>query len=153
MLNNATLNWISQNGFDANDVNLPGRYEDTPLILACRRGEASVADELIKAGANIHHRNMDGTTALWACVVSDSFDLADQLLHGGIELNHVNGNGATTLMYACSAGKPDWVKYFLGKGADITIESFDGFNALDLASNIECLRLMKAAKAKHSNNT
>ena len=151
MLSQQTQNWISQNGFDSDDINLPGRYDDTPLILACRRGESIVAEELMQAGANIHHSNMDGTTALWACVVSDSFALADKLLDAGIDLNHVNGNGATTLMYACSAGKAEWVKYFLGKGANISIQSFDGFNALDLASNIECLRLMKSARANTVN--
>lgn len=147
MLSETSAQWINQNGFDSNHINQPGRYQDTPLILACRRGEVAVAKDLIEAGADIHHSNMDGTTALWACVVSDCFDLAEQLLEAGSDVNHTNGNGATTLMYACSAGKSQWVDYFLGKGADISIESLDGFTALELASNVECLRLMKSARA------
>ena len=137
--------WISDNGFDSDNIDSPGKHQDTPLILACRRGETAIAEELIGAGADINHRNMDGTTALWACVVSDSYLTADQLLMAGADINNQNDNGATTLMYASSAGKTDWVNYFLNRGANIQLTSLDDFSALDLASNVDCLRLLKAA--------
>lgn len=146
MLSDATRTWICDNNFNPDDIDQAGKHDDTPLILACRRGAADIALELIKAGAAINHRNMDGTTALWACVVSDSFDLADALLAAGADIDNQNDNGATTLMYASSAGKTPWVKYFLQQGADTSLRSLDEFSALDLASNIECLRLLKATR-------
>ena len=142
----STLQWIEANGFNPADINAPGNHHDTPLILACRRGERAIAEELMAAGADINHRNMDGTTALWACVVSDSVQLARLLLDRGADIDHQNDNGATTLMYAASAGKTGWVEFFLENGADIRLQSLDDFTALDLASNIECLRLLKAAR-------
>ena len=113
MLTAVTEEWIKQNGFDKDNINYPGKYQDTPLILACRHGQTDIADELIEAGADVNHSNMDGTT----------------------------------LMYASSAGKTPWVEYFLEKGADTQVQSLDDFTALDLASNVECLKLLKRAIA------
>ncbi|MYM62502.1 ankyrin repeat domain-containing protein [Pseudomaricurvus sp. HS19] len=140
-----TLQWISNHGFDADNINAPGRHNDTPLMLACRQGEHDIASDLIKAGANVLHRNMDGTDALWACVVSDSFELATELLAAGADINNQNDNGASVLMYASSAGKDRWVSFLLQQGADTRLKSLDDFSALELASTIGCLRLLKAA--------
>ncbi len=144
MLSQPTRKWILANGFNPDDIDQSGKYNDTPLILACREGEKVIAEELVVSKANVNHRNMDGTTALWACVVSNSFDMADRLLGAGASIDSQNDNGATTLMYAASAGKTEWVKYFLARGSDTSPTSLDGFTALDLASNVECLRLLKA---------
>lgn len=137
--------WINANGFNVADINQPGKYQDIPLILACRQGRDDIAAELIYLGSNINHRNMDGTTALWACVVSNSFKLAEKLIDCGADINNQNDNGATVLMYAASAGKSAWVKFFLTHNANAQLKSLDDFTALDLASNVECLRLLKAA--------
>ncbi len=144
MLSDNTCNWIRENGFDPGDIDRRGRHDDTALILSCRRGEVAVAQELLAAGADLHHRNMDGTNALWACVVADSFALADALLARGAAIDNQNDNGATVLMYAASAGKTAWVKYFLEHGANTQLRSLDDFSAMDLASTIECLRLLRA---------
>ncbi len=140
-----SLQWINDHGFDTDDIDAPGRHNDTPLMLACRKGEYDVASDLVKAGANVLHRNMDGTDALWACVVSDSFDLATELLAAGANINNQNDNGASALMYASSAGKDRWVSFLLQQGADTSLKSLDDFSALELASTVGCLRLLKAA--------
>lgn len=143
MLSDATRQWLDQQGFDPTDPNRPGKFQDSPLILACRRGESYIAYELLAAGVDLNHRNMDGTNALWAAVVADSFDLAERLLEQGIDIENINDHGATTLMYAASAGKTLWVQFLLARGAATAQESLDGFTALDLASNIECLQLLR----------
>lgn len=143
MLSDTTKQWLANEGFDPANPNCPGKHQDSPLILASRRGELAIATALIAAGVDINHRNMDGTNALWAAVVADSFELAEQLLVAGIDIDNINDNGATTLMYAASAGKTPWVEFLLAKGAATAHESLDGFSALDLASNIECLRLLR----------
>lgn len=142
-LSQATLDWMLRNNFDPQDVNKPGKYHDIPLTLACRQGRDDIAEELIYQGSVINHRNMDGTDPLWACVVSNSFKLAEKLIDIGADINNQNDNGATVLMYAASAGKSAWVKFFLEYGADTTLKSLDDFTALELASNIECLRMLK----------
>jgi len=146
MLSVKTRKWMERHEFEPLQINRPGKYDDTALIHACRQGEAGIASELIEAGADIHHRNMDGTNALWACVVSDSFDLASTLLAIGANLDNQNDNGATVLMYAASAGKTEWVKFFLAQGANTRLTSLDDFSALDLASNVDCLKMLRAVR-------
>ncbi|WP_206046782.1 ankyrin repeat domain-containing protein [Mangrovimicrobium sediminis] len=145
MLSDNTRAWMRDNGFDPAVIDAPGKYADTALMLACRHGATAIALELLGAGADHAHRNMDGTDALWACVVSNNVELADALLAAGTDIDNQNDNGATALMYAASAGKTQWVKYFLERGADTGRRSLDDFSALDLASNIECLRLLRAS--------
>lgn len=143
MLSETTRQWLQNQGFDPANPDRPGKHQDSPLILACRRSEAYIAYELMGVGVDLNHRNMDGTNALWAAVVADNFDLAERLLEQGIDIDNINDNGATTLMYAASAGKTQWVQFLLARGAATGYESLDGFTALDLASNIECLRLLR----------
>lgn len=144
-LSDTTRRWLEKHGFDPSDINKPGKYEDIPLILACRQGLEEIAGELIYLGSTINHRNMDGTTALWACVVSNSFSLAKTLLDVGADIDNQNENGATVLMYASSAGKSAWVKFLLENHADVKLKSLDDFTALELAGNVACLRLLRAA--------
>lgn len=143
MLSENTKQWLNGNGFDPDDLNRPGRHEDTPIILASRRGEEVVVSELLAAGVDINHRNMDGTNALWASVVANSFTIADTLIAGGADIDNQNDNGATALMYAASNGKPEWVKYLLEKGADSALKSLDDFTALELANTVEILRMLR----------
>ncbi len=144
MLSVTTQKWMQENGLDASQIDGAGKYQDTALILACRRGEIAIAGDLLDAGADVSIRNMDGTDALWACVVSDSFTLASALLRTGADIDNQNENGATVLMYAASAGKTAWVEFLLAHGADTTKRSLDEFSALELASNRECLRLLRS---------
>lgn len=143
----STHDWLLRSGFDPNDINRTGKYDDIPLTLACRQGREDIAAELIYLGSIINHRNMDGTDPLWACVVSNSFKLAEKLIDLGADIDNQNGNGATVLMYAASAGKAPWVRFFLEQGADTSLKSLDDFTALELASNIECLRLLRKRAA------
>ena len=143
MLSDSTLQWMTENGFNPEQLNQPGRYDDTPLILAARRGLPLIVADLINAGADVHHRNMDGTDALWAAVVADNVAIAERLLASGANLDNQNDNGATALMYAASSGKTQWVQFLLEKGADPYLKSLDDFTALELAANVEVLRLLR----------
>jgi len=145
MLSDTTQKWLRENGFDAGQLDSVGTHEDTAIILASRRGETAIVDELLQAGAEVNHRNMDGTNALWAAVVADSYEIAERLLAAGADIDNQNENGATALMYAASNGKPEWVKYLLQKGADTSLRSLDDFSALDLANTVEILRLLRRA--------
>lgn len=151
----ATISWMLEQGFDPLYPAQPGRYIDTPLILACRQGRADIVTDLLRWPQRIilNHRNMDGTNALWAAVVANDFTIARQLLEAGVDLENLNDNGASVLMYAASAGRTEWVKFLLDQGADIRPQTLDGFTALDLAANIEILRLLKNAtrrRAEHA---
>lgn len=148
MLSDKTNTWMTDNGFDPKKINARGNYQDTALILASRKGELNVVQELIDAGVEINLRNMDGTNALWAACVADSFAIVDLLLQRGADIDNQNDNGATVLMYAASNKRTHWVDYLLGAGADIRLRSLDDYSALDLASNVEILRLLRKAEKR-----
>ena len=57
----------------------------------------------------------------------------DALIEAGVEIDNQNDNGATALMYAASTGKAAVIEHLLLAGADITLETLDGFSALDMA--------------------
>ncbi len=147
MLSDTTLQWLADNGFASDNLDQPGRYQDTPIICASRRGEGAIVEDLLSAGVNVNHRNQDGTNALWAAVVANDFTIADRLLAAGADLDNQNDNGATALMYASSSGKTEWVRYFLSRGADTSLRSLDDFSALDLANNRDILKLLRAQPA------
>ncbi|HVK99684.1 MAG TPA: ankyrin repeat domain-containing protein [Dongiaceae bacterium] len=138
-----TRYWLLENGFGLDNLDTPGRYWETPIILACRNGLLPQVEELIAAGVNINHRNADGTNCLWAAVAPDRIDIADLLLKHGVDIDNQNKNGATTLMYASSTGKTTWVSFLLDHGANPLLESLDGYTALDLAGNVQCMRLLR----------
>ncbi|MES9814701.1 MAG: ankyrin repeat domain-containing protein [Candidatus Thiodiazotropha sp.] len=148
MLSDRTHDWMAANGFDPLAVDGRANHQDTALILASRRGELGIVRELLDAGAVINLCNMDGTNALWAACVADSYTIAELLLQRGIDIDNQNDNGATVLMYAASNGRAGWVDYLLGVGADIRLRSLDDFSALELASNIQILRMLQQAE-KH----
>lgn len=149
-LSKESLNWLTENHFDPYDLNKPGKYEDSPLIAACRQGKADLVDQLLAANVDIHHRNMDGTDALWAAAVANSMEIADKLLAAGINIDNQNENGASVLMYAASTGKSAWVWYLLNQGANMDLESLDGFSATELASNVDCLKLLRRWKQQNT---
>jgi thiosulfate/3-mercaptopyruvate sulfurtransferase len=51
-------------------------------------------------------------------------------------------------MYAASSGKAAVVERLVEAGADLTIETLDGFTVSDMAATLECLNLLRRAAAK-----
>jgi rhodanese-related sulfurtransferase len=147
----ALQSWLAEQGFPPNDINAIVASGTTPLMKA-NRGEDAIVRILIAAGASLDARNADGNNALWLACVGAHLDVIDILVDAGIDLNNRNDNGATPLMYGASSGKADVVARLLAKGADPSPETLDGFTALDLASTVECLgllRLVSPGKAGH----
>ena len=137
--------WIASRGFPPDGLNATAENGMTPVMKACAEGLGETVAALIAAGADLDIRNADGNTALWIACVGDHLDIIDALVDAGIPIDSANDNGATALMYAASAGKAGVVEKLLARGADPTPETLDGFSALDLASTVECLTLLRRA--------
>jgi len=135
--------WLVAQRFPATDANAVMANATTPLMKACHIGDGKAARQLIAAGAEVNARNADGNNALWLACVGSHLDMIDTLIEAGIDIDNRNDNGATPLMYAASSGKAAIVERLLGKGADTTLETLDGFSALDLAQTVECLTLLR----------
>lgn len=120
----------------------------TPLMRAARAGRDDVVAALLARGADPNRVNGNGNQALWLACFADSEACARELIAGGAELDHQNDSGATCLVYAASAGKTAMVRLLLEAGAKPCLVTQDGFSALDLAANRECLWLLRAAVEK-----
>jgi ankyrin repeat protein len=116
-----------------------------PLIQACRLGDRPIVDAPLEAGAHLDALNGDGNNALWLACFNENLDIIDRLASSGIAIDHQNDAGATCLMYAASSGKTAVVARLLQSGADITLRNQDDFTALDMAANLECLKLLRSA--------
>ncbi|KAF1826089.1 ankyrin, partial [Dissoconium aciculare CBS 342.82] len=61
------------------------------------RGDASMTEQIIKAGAGLHHRSFSGDTPLHFAVLSGSMDVISILLKYGADPFNQNGEGKTPL--------------------------------------------------------
>lgn len=134
--------WLVAQQFASADVNAVIANATTPLMRASHNGDGKIVRLLIAAGARVNARNADGNNALWLACVGGHPDMIDILVEAGIDIDNGNHDGATPLMYAASSGKAAIVERLLAKGADATLETPDGFSALDLAQTVECLKLL-----------
>jgi rhodanese-related sulfurtransferase len=135
--------WLLDQGGDPDNANALFPDGSLPLIKACQQGLANIAEALIEAGADIGCTDSFGNDALWAACYSEDLRTIGVLMDAGVDLNRQNRVGATALIYAASAGKTEVVAFLLEAGADPEIRTEDDFTALDLASNLEILRLLR----------
>ena len=123
----------------------------TPLMSAARQGNIEVLKALLARGADPAALNADGNSALWFACYANSEDCVAALIAAGAPLDSQNVNGATALIYCASAGKTAMVRQLLDAGATPGLMTMDDFTALELAANLECMRMLKAA-AKDAEN-
>jgi len=150
---NSLAAWLNGHGFSNQAPSAANPKGVTPLMLASQLGEAGIVAELLAAGAEIGPLNSDGNNALWLACYGGNAEVIKLLIEAGIDLDHSNFSGSTCLMYASSAGKFPVVEQLLAAGADPLIGNQDDFTAVDLASNLECLQLLRAASRRHSSKT
>lgn len=142
--------WLAQAGFKVSDslrddIDRALSNSTTPLMYAARVGDVEVVNELLARGADPAVMNSDGNGALWFACFADSEECVTALIKAGAPLDSQNVNGATALIYCASAGKAPLVHLLLEAGANPDLVTLDDFSALELASNMACLRMLKAA--------
>jgi ankyrin repeat protein len=88
------------------DVNHRNYLEETPLMLAARKGTASSVDQLLKRGASIDARDDDGDTPLMSAMEQQIPQVVMTLLKHGAYVKNSNNFGETALHYAINWGVP-----------------------------------------------
>jgi ankyrin repeat protein len=144
-LSEETQQWLLAKNYTPKNLNNHGENGDTALMKATREGVYAVVKELIDVGVDINARNNDGNNALWFACFGNYYDLINLLLAAKIDIDNQNDNGATVLMYAASAGKAEVVKLLLQHHPNLYLQNLDDYKAIDFASNVEVLRLLKNA--------
>lgn len=138
--------WLAAQGFAGPDAH--GPHGNTPLMVAAWRGLAPMVEALLAHGVALDAVNGDGNNALWLACVHGDTALLRRLVAAGVPPDHANRVGATCLMYASSAGRTEVLRTLLELGADPLPRSQDDFSALDMAGNIDCLRLLRRAELR-----
>ncbi len=108
---------------------------DTPiaepaLVRAAEQGDHVAALALIRQGADVLAKDVDGTTALhWAAHQGDA-ELARALIHAGANVRAKNDYGATPMSAAAEIGSADVLEALLKAGADVESPGSEGQTAL-----------------------
>ena len=151
---------LVENGADVNAVNL---RDVTPLMMACDDDSTmDVVRYLMRRGADMHLKDVDGFTALLYAITSDSdfaLDILRFLIQKGADVNTRNLEEATPLMLASWNGYLDKVKFLIEQGADVDAQDENGGTALHYAASTDepspaqIVNTLLIAGASHQSNT
>lgn len=136
------------------DVNVRGRYGNTPLMLALWYKRRDIVPQLLAHGANVFVKDDYGETVLMGAVHMGDAGLIRSLLKQGLKVNAKNEAGCTPLMDAFYYGNQcdvNTVQVLLEHGADVNAKTQGGETALALAkmyANHKIVSLLKKAGAK-----
>lgn len=149
--------WLRQADFKVTDqlqvdINSTIANATSPLMHAARKGNTEILKALLARGADPALLNADGNGALWFACFAGCEECIAALVDAGAPLDSQNVNGATALIYCASTGKTVLVKQLLDAGANDTLMTLDDYTALELAANMECMRMLKTAAAKDTEN-
>src|SRR5207247_2204045 len=100
----------------------------SPLMVAASAGRGTIADRLLRAGANPNAVAVPAgrTTALILAAHRGYPAVVRLLLQGGADPNARDDGGRTALVYASARGHRPCVQLLQAHGADPTIEATDG---------------------------
>lgn len=135
-------------------INLRALHSDVKIYAATLNPNPESVSLLLKAGANVNVRGLNGITALTAAVRNDSPGMAaavSALIEAGADVNAKMdndrvGRSATALMLAAWRSSPMIVSILLEAGADAAIKNDDGKRAIDYAEENEKLKGTEAYK-------
>jgi rhodanese-related sulfurtransferase len=136
---------LAEHGFQPGVVNQHNKDNATPLMIAVRLAPPALVKELLAAGADVHAVNADGNQALWLACVTEAEENIQLLIDAGIDVQHINFSGATPLMFAASSARAKATAILVKAGADPMLETDLPLSALDMASSVECLNIMRDA--------
>jgi ankyrin repeat protein len=112
-------------------INIKDYDGRTALVEAARFGRTSMAEFLLKRGADPNLTANDGRTALIEAAWLDHTDLAQTLLSHGADPNIKEVDGRTALIGAAARhGGSGMVRLLLDQGADPNLQELDGGTAL-----------------------
>lgn len=116
------------------DVNLKNAIGETPLMMACLKGDLALVQSMVKAGAQI---NQPGWTPLHYATANGQSEVVRYLLKHEADPNALSPNNTTPLMMATLYGFRTTVQALIEGGADVGLTNSDNVTALYLAEQKE----------------
>jgi ankyrin repeat protein len=117
------------------DPNSTDENGETPLLLACARGDASIVRALLDGGASLDVRRWSGDTPLLAAVYGGDPDIVRLLLDRGVDVDEAGfGMDQTPVMRAVADGDEDITRLLIEHGANVEVASRNGFRAIHFAA-------------------
>ena len=115
-------------------VEVRNAADESPLMLAALKGEASLCQQLIEKGADV---NKPGWAPLHYAATNGHLDVMNLLLEHYAYIDAASPNNTTPLMMAAHYGTPAAVKLLLEAGADPVLKNDLGLTAIDFANRAD----------------
>ena len=128
------------NGVDLNEVTDP--LFNTHIHWASENGHLQIVDFLVKQGANLNVRDVNGRSPLYratdgcTCAIANPrnhFPVVKYLVEHGADIHANDDRGNSSLHLACIRGNIHLVKCLVNHGADITARTVEGDTPLHQA--------------------
>jgi ankyrin repeat protein len=117
----------------------------TPIIQACRYGNAEIINALLEQEADPNSAIEDGTSAFQLCAGSASTENLTRMVSLGANITAKNNNGQTALMRSANFGKVENMNYLISLGASVNHQTLEGYSALFFSIKSQKLSAVKAA--------
>jgi hypothetical protein len=130
------------------DVQKAGKFDQTPLMLACKIGAEEAVSKLLERGANMEAVDGYGSTALSFASEYGNEPSCKLLLRNGANVNARDENGNSVINCAAQQGKAEIMKTLLQFGANSKIEDKRGRAALHYAKTDQnCAKVIEEHEA------
>jgi ankyrin repeat protein len=122
-------------GANPNATGNRGRARGTTALqyAVTLKGDKSIAESLLRAGAQVDGQGESGTTPLIDAAFWGNTEIVELLLAKGANVKAVDSSGGTALRAAVGHGHRRTVEVLLAKGADINAEASSAVNAVYVA--------------------
>ena len=128
------VSYLLKKGADPSAVD---SHCDTPLSQSVsakhNRDYREIVELLVRRGADVNHRNIEGSSAIHIYAGAGRLDIVRFLVANGAEINSTTLAGGTPLMDAAFFGSLPMAEFLLANGADINAVNRENWSALSYA--------------------
>jgi ankyrin repeat protein len=118
--NSNIVAFLLENGANINDEPFRDSIGQTPLIIASQAGCTNIVELLLRAGAEIEHRNDQGETAFITAIQEGNIDIVKLLINKVNNIDQPNADGETPLELARKYKQKEIINLLLKNGASET---------------------------------
>ena len=130
--NIASISFLLQDNPDI--INSKDDKGQTPLILACWKGQVKTVDYLLSKGSDPNAKTVIGSTAAMYACESDCVDALNLLKAHGADFKAKNSTGSTALSYAALRNSSKAAQFLIDNGVDINDADANGATPLFCAT-------------------